>query len=907
MDNLVGANAGAFAAYLERAIYRIAAGSWDDAEKDAARARQLAPNDAPVLRTAAEIAARRGHTDDARTALQQGLKAHPDDMDLRLALAALELRSGQAKEAADCLEEGKDAQTKDRSATDESERINLLAEARLQLGQTEAVEARAAEERAAGRTGAADYLTARLRMYENRWSEAAQALEKTVKASSLSLDQIIRTRLCLAACYKELGDGDRRLTVLRQAAAAAPFSAPAGAALGAALLDLGRTEEALDQLWRTVQLPQGEEEAWPLLARALLQHNQTLPPNKQDWATVDRALDHCGPSPEAARLRAAALRARGEPAQATALLERTRAAHPDDSACWTAQALDSARRGDADGAEKILEAAQRRLGDRVEFRLARLRIAVEAEDGTDFKTLSDLENGLDGYAPQDRTLLLCRLAESYYRIGKTSDGDRLCRFLAAAPAQDLSDRVLLLEAALPCEDDALLDGVLADVARLEGEDGAWTRFGRAARLLVRAYRGDRSGLAEAKTLLDELAQRRPDWSRAALLQGRLAEVNGDSTAALDAYRRAFDQGERRPDVARTLAHLLTERGRWDEADQVFRLLQEQTVFHGDLARLATETALQAHNGERAVELARLAAPVADVYTYHAWLGRILAAAGRPDEAEAELRRAAHFTNAGWDATQALASLLAGQGRMRDAETAVEELKASLPERYAALPLAVCYEAAGRLDLAGRYYDEELALRPDDARTLVRAAALHVRLNQPARAETVLRRLLDSGKDASTADLAWVRRELEMLLAADGDDAKYAEATTLLSAPSDAGPESRSRAFVLGARSSGRAEAIRRLEEERKTGPLPPDEEFRLVQLYEADGQWPAASDRLASLITVDKQNPEYLAHLVEGLLLHDQAEEAGPWVERLETLEPGSERVKTFRARIAATTKTAVP
>ncbi len=129
----------------------------------------------------------------------------------------------------------------------------------------------------------------------------------------------------------------------------------------------------------------------------------------------------------------------------------------------------------------------------------------------------------------------------------------------------------------------------------------------------------------------------------------------------------------------------------------------------------------------------------------------------------------------------------------------------------------------------------------------------------------------------------------MVLAADGDDGKYAEAKALLdagpgepgrvSARSDDAADRRARAFVLGARPEGRAEALRRLEEERKAGPLPPDEEFRLAQLYDADGRWPEARERLGSLITVDKQNPEYLAYLIDGLLRHDQAEEAGAWID----------------------------
>ncbi len=93
------------------------------------------------------------------------------------------------------------------------------------------------------------------------------------------------------------------------------------------------------------------------------------------------------------------------------------------------------------------------------------------------------------------------------------------------------------------------------------------------------------------------------------------------------------------------------------------------------------------------------------------------------------------------------------------------------------------------------------------------------------------------------------------------------------------------------------EGLRRLEAERQAGPLPPDEEFRLAQIYDAEDQWAEARDRLDGLLMADKQNPEYLAYLIDGLLRHGQGEEAGACLTRLEGLEPGSERVKAFRER----------
>ena len=308
MDDLVASNDHVPAAYLDRAAYRVAYGSLDDAEQDAARARELAPDDARVLLTTADLSARRGRAADARAALRRGLGLHPKDLGLRLALATLDLGTDRPDEAADCLEEGKKLLKVAEPAPDLSGLLNLLAEARLQQGRPGDVEGLAAEAREGGAIGMADYLDARLEMYRGRWETASRSLVNYTKTSAMSVDQGVYTLLCAAECYARLGDGDRRLAALRQAVGLAPFSASAGATLAEALLDAGRTDEALDELRGVTALPQAPEAAWALLARALLLHDQALPRDRRDWPEVDRALDRAGSSPETARLRAAALR-----------------------------------------------------------------------------------------------------------------------------------------------------------------------------------------------------------------------------------------------------------------------------------------------------------------------------------------------------------------------------------------------------------------------------------------------------------------------------------------------------------------------------------------------------------------------------------------------------------------------
>ena len=195
MDDLVAANDHAAAAYLDRAAYRVAYDSLDDAEQDAARARELAPDEARVLLTTADLAARRGRTDDARAALRRGLELHPKELDLRLALATLDLGTDRPDEAADCLEEGKKLLKDAEPAPYPLELLNLLVEARLRQGRTRDVEELAAEARADGAIGTANYFDARLDMYRGRWETASRALEDSTKTSVMSVDQGVRALL----------------------------------------------------------------------------------------------------------------------------------------------------------------------------------------------------------------------------------------------------------------------------------------------------------------------------------------------------------------------------------------------------------------------------------------------------------------------------------------------------------------------------------------------------------------------------------------------------------------------------------------------------------------------------------------------------------------------------------------
>jgi tetratricopeptide (TPR) repeat protein len=77
----------------------------------------------------------------------------------------------------------------------------------------------------------------------------------------------------------------------------------------------------------------------------------------------------------------------------------------------------------------------------------------------------------------------------------------------------------------------------------------------------------------------------------------------------------------------------------------------------------------------------------------------------------------------------------------------------------------------------------------------------------------------------------------------------------------------------------------------------------LGQLYDADGNWPKARERLQTLMTVAKDSPlfpSYLAYFARALLRRGQADQAQVWLGKLEQLQPQAPATIEIKARVLA-------
>src|SRR5690606_1322395 len=86
--------------------------------------------------------------------------------------------------------------------------------------------------------------------------------------------------------------------------------------------------------------------------------------------------------------------------------------------------------------------------------------------------------------------------------------------------------------------------------------------------------------------------------------------------------------------------LLFAQGRFVEADEVVRKLQEQrTPFTSELTRVASQVSLQLENFDRALSLAEEWAEKSNSQDDHIWLAQMYGITGQTELAEQEFRKA----------------------------------------------------------------------------------------------------------------------------------------------------------------------------------------------------------------------------------------------------------------------------
>jgi tetratricopeptide (TPR) repeat protein len=890
VERLVTANADSVRARLAAVQYFRAAGQLAAARQNLAAAQSGGlKDDREVLLASADVAIAEKDVAEARAKLARGIELFPREPRFYLVLAELELQTGKRTEAIDLLRKAVAVLPK------HSGELWLVAD--LLIDADERAEARALvtrlrEEKAD--SAAVDFLDARLLLAEGRANKAEVLLRRNQTELARKPDLAVRTQLLMAACYERLGNADLRLKAARQAASLAPTSTTARLAHASALVGAGKPDEAIREY-------AGAYAAAPHVRFTVVRLQIALGNLKDAEETLDSLPLELKDKADALLTRALILASgpdKDARERARKAVEVARDKYPQEPAFWVFLANTSA---DPKDGLAILDQAPAEAGSGVAIRLARANLLVRLK--ADPAALRALEAGAESLPEADRMALSFGLSTAHLRLGSSADAERLLRQADERHPGDLNVLFRLFEVVARKANPAELEALRKKVEEAEGEDGAVWRLidaYEAWREFVRENRAD--GLAHARARLAEAGKRRPEWFWVPLLEGEIEDGQGHTDAAIELYRRAVQLGAQQPAVVTRAATLLLARHRVEDAHRLIAELRRHSqTLPQELEQLDAQAAARlGAEPDDLLERLKTAAPESSTDYRDHLLRAGLIAAKKPKEAEAANRKAVDLAPSQPEPWVALVYFLVRENRPADAKAEITKAAAAIAADKRSQALGECYELVGDRAEAEKYLVQAAQGAPADLNVQRALATFYLSGGETAKAEPILRRLV--GEPPARR---WARRTLALALASGGYS-QSTQALALLESNLQEYPNNpedlRTRSLVRATRPGEREQAIKDLETSFTRIPPAPAEEFLLARLYESDGNWARASERMLALFARrGGEAPAFLAYYVSALLRHKDVGGAERWLARLkEKSKEPTPQVIELQARVDA-------
>ena len=897
---MVAKNPGEAKAYRFRGEYYYDSNRLREASNDAKKALELAPDDPDCVSLAARCAADEKDNARAHELANRAIELAPNVAQSYILLAGIEGRIGTRADQRAALERGRAVLPDDALLT-----WNL---AHLIVDDKDApgAERLVSELRRMNYTPVLlAYLEARIKLAHGAWSAGTDLLESIRTGLSDWPELAYEADSWLAAGGERLGNPDLQMKALRSALRLRPTSYRAASQLAELLLQLGRTEQALQTYQNAAASPEAPPDAQGRVLQLMIFRNLSLRPERRDWRKIEAAIDQAESNnsdlPGIALLRAEVLVAQGKSKEGVSVLQKAVKKSPEELSLWTALIRLAERDRDFDRASQLLKTARGHIRDSLELLLLEGELAAYQRGAGAANTLASIEAELNTADSSERAPQLRELASLYEAIGEFGRARQLLEKLAEAEPQNLSLRLALFDLAKRANDDEAMKAAIGQIEQIEGTGrGVLFRYAAAVRKVMQFKELGKPALAEARLILREATTRRPGWPRLARLAAEIAELERDYSTAIEHYQQAINLGDRNQAVLRRLVELLYERRKFTEADQALRRLEEQQVpFSKQLGQMATHVSLELNDLGRAIDLAESTASSTD-YRDQIWLGAVLNAANRVDEAEQAYRRAVELGEDVGSPWVALVQFLVARGRVEAADEAIAAARGKIVGNDRALALANCYESLNRPELAEQAYLEALAAS-DELSVLRAVADFYVRRQQIAKAEELLRRMVAKTDDAG-ADLDWARRNLGLMLGVERGFREFERGLALinknLQSTEQRVEDLRAKAILLSAQPAFKfkQEGIKILEELAKRDSAASEDLFLLANLYSSSGRWSDAHRQLQSLLAVSP-TADHIAFFVRSLLTHGVTRDADLWLAKLRQLEPDSAQMVELTVR----------
>ena len=919
-DGLIHNNPESSKAFLTRARYRREFKIAGFAE-DIAQSLKLSPDDSDALFAAAEVARAANDPVTERKHIEYGLKLNGTNAGFYRSLAALEAREGKVEAAVAVLRRGIEALPEDlllrwqlADLLVQSEKYDEASKEVTSLRELQFLKE------------LADSIDGQILFRQHKWSQAAKMLGNVapIILERGLIDQAKMSYITLAQCHERLGNPDQQLEAFRKAVSIATpnnlqLSNQARAGLASSYAAMNRGDLAIEEFQKLANTQGSPASVYVGLIQQMIIKNRRLPVDQRDWKTIGELIDTVERNEpnliELKLLRVEMLVARDQLEAAAELLEKTKQEHPEVAGLWIAQALLANRQGRDDEVPKILDDAAKTVGDLAQIRIVQARYAAIMKSDQGKAKLAELSKGLDKYPDDVRRNVVAAIGTAYAQLGDTKTAIQFWSELAAQRPEDLEPKLILFDLATRDSNEAAMREQIEALHALEGEEGSYWRYGE-ARLLFREAQAllKKDKASEAATtvinkgrkLLQEAIERRQNWSRAVLAIADFDDLNGQSQNALLNYRKAIALGEREERAVVRSVQLLNKSRRYAEADKLLRELQQERPLIGNLGRLAADASVLTQDFGRALDLAeKTILSNSQDPRDHLWLGQLRAAnserateAGRLAEAdklrtqaEQSFLRAIELAPTDPASRIVFIRFLAVTKQISALESQLADSDKDLTPGRAALVRAQSLELTGQAEAAIAKYREALAESPDEVIALRGLAELQLKRGDAKEAEETLRTMAALGAKAPE-DSAVGKRVLAMLLASSGDHRRAVQALELLGndeiGQKASVEDRRARARIL-ARQANRPQrraAIRLLETINAEQLPQADDQYLLAQLYEADGDWPAAKAVYQSLLTADPKNGTVILTYVRSLIRRKAFDEAKVWVKKLDVLIP---------------------
>ena len=366
---------------------------------------------------------------------------------------------------------------------------------------------------------------------------------------------------------------------------------------------------------------------------------------------------------------------------------------------------------------------------------------------------------------------------------------------------------------------------------------------------------DRRNLSQAKGLLHDIENMRPNWAEQPKLMADVALLEGRHDDAIVLLNNVLELGQPTGEVIKQLGSLLHFRHRDAEAEQVLEANARLVAGDPDVERLRASVYLTNGKVQAALDTMKDRFPKdSPDPVLHLLHGQMLAGAEQPEEAEAEFRKAVELEPETSDAWLELIRLLVKQKKNDEALRVVQSAQIKLPEDRRALTLAQGYEMLGDIAQAEQFYQSALTAGAQNLLAKQQISAFYFRTNRREQAKKYLNEILSSTPQTPQEKelYAWARRMTAELLADDGNYSRFLQAIELLTPQNGqaSAEDLYTRIALLFKRSDPNSsrQALRLLEELQKMRPLTWNERLHLAQLYERIGDSSTASKEMLALL-----------------------------------------------------------